>query len=206
MVPRKRARWAIAVVALVVAAAAGFAGYDIARHKFQKSSAPVSSAASAQAVLQEQAPAPVIINQNPRGAAPLPTSTDGSVLGQTQAGTVPAKNISSAAMHFSIDIPEDWAAVEKENDMVVTAADGKKFSIQEYVVPNGDTDSLRTFLAAQPNIQNITRAQANSLSGYMFTINSEYKEGFAAVQNGRLYYLLGSGVKDSLIAQTFKVI
>ncbi|HEX3095768.1 MAG TPA: MFS transporter, partial [Patescibacteria group bacterium] len=126
-------------------------------------------------------PAPIIT------PAPAPAPT-------TPAPATPAsENFSDPVIRFSFNKPSDWKIVKNSNAEIVFKAGDTLYNVQSSSAPNGDWDSLKTFLESRPGISNVRRTMFGSRDLFQFDISGTYQTGYAFLENGRLYYVLGAG-------------
>ena len=116
------------------------------------------------------------------------------------------KNYTNQRLGFSIDIPTDWVVEASGNDVVMITPLKARYSIQIYNVPNTDPSSFKSFLEAQRNLHNVTDAVIAGHTGYSFAMDGIYNHGYAFLHNAKVYYLLGVGIENSPIAQTFRIL
>jgi EmrB/QacA subfamily drug resistance transporter len=114
---------------------------------------------------------------------PVPVSTS-----QTN-----SMNYSHQNLHFAFEMPTNWKVVKNSNGEVVFKTGSAMYNVQSTYAPNGDWGSLREFLEQQPNISNVQRVMFGSRDVFKFDIQSSYLSGYAFLENGRLYYVLGEG-------------
>lgn len=75
-----------------------------------------------------------------------------------------------------------------------------------YAAAGSAADTLKTYLASQSNIHNVRSVTLFGNPGYEFDMDGRYTRGYAFLNNGRLYYLLGEGVLESAVGLTFKTL
>ena len=119
---------------------------------------------------------------------------------------VTTKTYTSNALGFTIQIPGDWVVEATGSEVVLKTPTNTRYSIQRYATQNADNNSLKSFLQAQPNLHNVSEATIVGHQGFSFTVDGIYGRGFAFLSNGKMYYLLGTGIENSAIAQTFKIL
>ncbi len=96
-------------------------------------------------------------------------------------------------LQFAFNMPSDWKVVKDSDGEVVFKAPNGLYNVQSYSAPNSDWDSLRAFLEQQPGVSNVRRVMFGSRDLFQFDSNSSYQSGYAFLENGRLYYILGMG-------------
>ncbi len=96
-------------------------------------------------------------------------------------------------LHFAFEKPADWQIVKNNNGEVVFKSGAMMFNIQSSEAVNGDYETLKMFLEEQPNIHNIRVAKFGNRDVYRFNIDGLYQTGYAFLENGRLFYILGPG-------------
>jgi hypothetical protein len=146
-----------------------------------------------EAVLGEQTTQPVQPSEVP---APVqttsPSESSTRVYGNKQLG-------------FSVAVPGNWTIQPGSGEVVFVTPQSSRYSVQRYSV-RGSQQSLRNFLEAQPNISGVVDASIVGQQGFAFNISGLYGHGFAFMLDNQLYYLLGSGIEDSAIVKTFKLL
>lgn len=110
---------------------------------------------------------------------------------------VDTQNYSNAAEHFSFDMPTGWKVVKDSDGEVVFKGDGGMYNVQSYPAPDGDWGGLKSFLEQQPGVSNIRRVMWGNRDLFQFDSNSQYLTGFAFLENGRLYYVLGTNSENT---------
>lgn len=136
----------------------------------------------------KSAPSPEELNQQ---NVSTPTSTP------TSASTT-SNSYNNSDLHFSFNPPSDWKIVKNSNGEVVFKAANGLYNIQS-AVASGGMDSLKTFLQKQSNISNVELAKFGNRDAYKFNIAGTYKSGYAFLEQGRLYYVLGEGSETTPI-------
>lgn len=111
----------------------------------------------------------------------------------TSSEPVDSQVYSNSALHFSFTEPSDWSIVKDSGGEIVFKSPGALYNVQSFDSPGGDMDSLKSFLESQSNMHNITLSSFGSRSVYSFDIDSSYTTGYAFLEQGRLYYVLGFG-------------
>lgn len=127
-------------------------------------------------------------NQTP---TPAPTTTPTTTPAAASSST--SSPYSNANLHFSVNTPSDWKVVKDSNGEVVFKAANGLFNVQSAPSANGDMTTLKTFLESRPNIHNVKLVSFGSRSAYWFNIDGSYVSGYAFLEQGRLYYILGAG-------------
>jgi hypothetical protein len=72
-----------------------------------------------------------------------------------------------------------------------------------YQVNTNDTAQLGGFLQSQPNLHNVTQSAIAGMPAFAFGVDGIYGQGYAFLDSGRLYYLLGTGIENSPLASSF---
>ena len=119
---------------------------------------------------------------------------------------VTTKTSTSNALGFTIQIPSDWVVEPAANEAVFKTSTNARYSIQMYATQNADNNSLKSFLQAQSNLHNVTDTTIAGYPGFTFAVDGIYGRGYAVLLSGKMYYLLGTGIENSAIVQTFKVL
>lgn len=97
---------------------------------------------------------------------------------------------SNQNIHFSFNAPTDWKVVKNSGEVVFKAANGL-YNVQSVESGGGDMTTLKTFLDKQSNIHNVRMVKFGTRDAYIFNIDGTYKTGYAFLESGRLYYILG---------------
>ena len=203
LVSRQKVFVISAALIILVAAGASVIGYSIAKHKYQNAAAAATQQVSAQQISTQQVAATILPAQAGTSTGSLVTVATSNVAPVTEASTQVYANEN---MHFSVNIPSDWKVQNDDGEIVVTTPQNNMYSIQEYAIGTNDMNALQNFLASQPNLHDVTVTQMNGFQAFSFTVDGVFHQGYAFLNNSNLYYLLGTGVQNTPIAQTFKVI
>ncbi len=108
-----------------------------------------------------------------------------------------APNYSNAAEHFAFNMPITWKVVKDSDGEVVFKGENGMYNVQSYPSPDGDWGTLKSFLEQQPGISNIRRVMWGSRDLFQFDSSSSYLTGYAFLENGRLYYVLGTNSENT---------
>jgi EmrB/QacA subfamily drug resistance transporter len=140
--------------------------------------------------------------EQPQPTINTPTETPSPASASPAATT----DYTNKQFHLSMTVPRDWEIKTSDDQLLITTPQSNRYNIQSYTIAGSSMDSLKEFLETQPNIHEITATTFAGLPAYTFAIDGNYERGFAFLRNGRLYYMLGSGIENSAIARTFKAI
>ena len=136
------------------------------------------------------------------------TESDGQVAGTTDQ-TAPttgvdeasiAENYLNGTIGFAFVKPTDWSVVKDSGREVVFKSGSALYNVQSYETPSDSLADLVGFLRSQSNIHNVVPAQFAGLQAYQFTIDGLYSSGYAFLDSGKLYYVLGSGSERTSLA------
>lgn len=123
----------------------------------------------------------------------LGANTGGTTNVQPRDGAVSTHLYTNQLMGFSVQIPDDWRVSQSSDEIIFTAPDHTAYSIQLYsVTVNTDLNFIASQLQKQPNVSNVSFAALGGNPAVAFSIEGNFKQGYALVANGRLYYVLGS--------------
>jgi EmrB/QacA subfamily drug resistance transporter len=161
----------------------------------------------------DQADVPVNAPTTNEGSTSEPSSTSPSTPQEipsetplTAADASGLKIYSNSGLQFEVVVPEDWVITDNDNEIIFKTADDTRYNIQMYAAPNSDAVSFKEFLMYQPNMHTVLETNIVGHEGFTFMIDGIYKYGYAFLDNGRIYYILGEGIKNSPIGQSFKTL
>ncbi len=195
LVPVKKARASAMVFALLMAIIAGISGFYIGKNKYDRQD-------------QRQNSQPAVLGQNitnsntdpvqPRGQQPAAPAQ------QTPAQDNRETAYNNTDMHFSLMLPSGYK-VEKTtgSEADIISQDKSRYSVQVYNANSGDGQALKDFLSAQKDLHNVSEAKVGNQDAFRFQIDGTYKQGYAFLANGRLYYLLGPESSDQPLWASF---
>lgn len=103
-------------------------------------------------------------------------------------------------LHFAFAEPSDWKIVKDSGGEIVFKSPGALYNVQSHSMAGGDMDSLKTFLEGQSNIHNVHALSFGPHNAYAFDIDGNYTSGYAFMENGKLYYVLGYGSEKTPLA------
>ncbi|HEX3099603.1 MAG TPA: MFS transporter [Patescibacteria group bacterium] len=155
-----------------------------------ENSAPVVTPQPVETPAPVAEPTPVVTPPTTTPAAPTPAP---SVPPATTAA------YTNSNLHFSFAKPSDWTVVKDSNGEVVFKAANGLYNVQSSSVSNGDMASLKTFLESRPNLHNVTLSKFGNRDAYWFNIDGSYQTGYAFLENGRLYYVLGASSEKTAL-------
>jgi len=218
------------ILSLALAGAGGVIGYMMAKNK-QNNTAPQNtqdqtptafsptpqggrdSNSSTPAGGQTSGSAPASGGQANAGSPPAskpakkPAAKTPTVLGSNTAprdGAVGSHVYTNSALRFSVRIPDNWKVTASSNEVLFTGPNHAAYSIQLYGVTNNtDLGFIATKLAQQPNIHNVTPTTFAGAPAMAFSVDGVFQQGYALVNSGRLYYVLGPNAGTQL--STFSI-
>ncbi|MBP9686689.1 MAG: hypothetical protein KBD66_02730 [Candidatus Doudnabacteria bacterium] len=155
-------------------------------------------------------PTPAEATPTPATPTPTPTPTSSPTPSPTPtpapATTTSTKEYTNKSLRFSIQVPHNWSISATNGQVIVTTSEKHLYNIQMYAAAGSAADTLKTYLASQSNIHNVRSVTLFGNPGYEFDMDGRYTRGYAFLNNGRLYYLLGEGVLESAVGLTFKTL
>jgi EmrB/QacA subfamily drug resistance transporter len=146
------------------------------------------------------------VSTRPVTENPQPTTDTGNVAGATTnntpvnspaASSTQVQGYNNSSLHFAFDMPSDWKIVKNSDGEVVFKSPAGLYNVQSYDSPGSDWDSLRSFLEQQSGISNVRRVMFGSRDLFQFDSASAYQTGYAFIEQGRLYYVLGTGSENT---------
>jgi hypothetical protein len=115
------------------------------------------------------------------------------------------KLYSFPAKGFSFEVPVSWTIQEVGSEVIVKSLD-HQYSLQSYQVNINDAGALKKYLSNLSNLSDVADATISGHPGFGFNVTGIYEHGYAFLNNGKLFYLLGKGLEDSKIAEKFKTL
>ncbi len=199
------------VFALVLLAAGTLVGFLLGRH-----TAPTATVVAPnyqitvppQPTVALPTPTPQVLGitvGNPQPTPIQPTPTQPPAPTQVQpVALLDSQTFSDPAEQFTFQVPSDWKASNVDGEDVFVTPQGQRASVQMYQVGNNDFVALGSFLSNQPNLHDVVQSTFAGRPAYAFNVDGIYVHGYAFLDSGRLYYVLGAGVESSPLAATFQ--
>ena len=106
------------------------------------------------------------------------------------------KTYSNGSLGFTVNIPDNWTVQNSGTRVTISAPSGARYTIQSYAVTSQDIGQLKTFLASQQNLTNIQNSTFGNAQALNFQTTGFYRQGYAVLANGKVYYLIGSDSHD----------
>lgn len=131
----------------------------------------------------------------------------GAVLGSNEESTsgmvTSSGTVLGSELGLEFQVPKTWVVTKKTNEIFLQN-NKNIYSVQAYNAANSNKESFKVFLESQSNIRNLAETSFAGHDAFSFQIDGDFKQGFALVQNNKIYYFLGTGIESSPIADTLK--
>jgi hypothetical protein len=134
-------------------------------------------------------------------STPRNSQTSTTTPGQSQNIQNTPANYQNQKLGFSTVIPSGWKTLSQTGDEVVFESLGKtRYSVQVYPANNTDWSFVKSNLQSLPNIHNLSDASVAGYQAEHFDIDGIYSQGYAFLNNGRLYYILGKSLPPAFLS------
>ena len=206
MLRKNKTRTIIIAIVAILFAGAAFGAYRMVK-KIYDDSAQDDANQNALYLNPQTDPTALLQISSAAGSAMNPRPTTTAELSPAPAPvSAQTKTYNHKEMRFGIEVPISWTMRSAPDELVIQTPQKSRYSIQMYPAPGADMVSLKASLSALPNLHNVTDTRIVGQNAFAFAVDGIYRRGYAFLLSDRLYYLLGEGIENSLVVQTFKIL